>query len=310
MARKRELPLNLTSIDDLFTTQEERDERAKDKIEEIPLSEIDGFPEHPYHVRDDEDMQHLVESVREIGIITPAKLRRKDDGRYELVSGHRRKHAARLAGLETIPSVVKDMTHDEAIIEMVDANLQRERILPSEKAFAYKMKIDAIKRQGKRSDLTSVPSAQKLTSREIVAMQAGESQDQVRRYVRLTELVPELLGLVDEGKMGMRPAVELSYLSTDEQLALYDAMEQESCTPSHAQAIKLRKFSQERGLSFDACLCVMREEKPNQAEQLRIPNEAISRFFKPNATREEKAQRIVKALELLEKQERKRSLER
>lgn len=310
MARRKELPLNLPSVDDLFTTQEERDERAKDKIEEIPLSEIDGFPEHPYHVRDDEDMQHLVESVREVGIITPAKLRRKNDGRYELVSGHRRKHAAKLAGLVTIPSVIKDMTHDEAIIEMVDANLQRERILPSEKAFAYKMKIDAIKRQGKRSDLTSVPVAQKLTSREIVATQAGESQDQVRRYIRLTELVPEILELVDDGKIGMRPAVELSYLSKAEQLALFDAMAQQSCTPSHAQAIKLRRFSAEGRLSPDVCLSIMCEEKPNQAEQLRIPNEAISRFFKPNATREEKAQRIVKALELLEKQERKRSLER
>lgn len=310
MARRKEIPLNLTSIDDLFTTQEERDDRSKDKIEEIPLSEIDGFPGHPYHVRDDEDMQRLVDSVREVGILAPAKLRRKDDGRYELVSGHRRKHAAKLAGLETIPSVIKDMTHDEAIIEMVDANLQRERILPSEKAFAFKMKLDAIKRQGKRSDLTSVPLAQKLTSREIVAMQAGESQDQVRRYIRLTELVPKILELVDDGKIGMRPAVELSYLSKAEQFALFDAMEQQSCTPSHAQAIKLRRFSVEGRLSPDVCLSIMCEEKPNQAEQLRIPNEAISRFFKPNATREEKAQRIVKALELLEKQERKRSFER
>lgn len=313
MARRKELPLNLPSVDDLFTTQEERDDQSKDKVEEIPLSEIDDFPEHPFIVRDDEDMARLVESVREVGILTPVRLRRKDDGRYELVSGHRRKMAAELAGLDALPSTIHDMTRDEAIIEMVDANLQRERILPSEKAFSYKMKLAAMKRQGKRNDLTSSPSgmkSQRKQSLELIGEAGGDSRNTVHRYIRLTELIPQILTLVDNGKIGMRPAVELSYLSDDEQLALYDAMEQESCTPSHAQAIKLKKFSQERGLSFDVCLCVMREEKPNQAEQLRIPNEAISRFFKPNATREEKAQRIVKALELLEKQERKRSLER
>lgn len=313
MARGKELPMNLPSVDDLFTSQEERDERTREKIEEISLSEIDDFPEHPFHVRDDDELQRLAESVREVGVITPVKLRRKDDGRYELVSGHRRKHAAGLAGLDTLPSVVKTMTRDEAIIEMVDANLQRERILPSEKAFSYKMKLDAIKRQGQRSDLTCAPVAHKLKgrrSRDVIAEEAGESKDQIRRYVRLTELIPEILELVDEGSIGMRPAVEISYLSKTEQVDLFKAIEMQSCTPSHAQTIKLKRFSSEGRLSADVIYSIMCEEKPNQAEQFRMSNEQLSRFFKPNMTKEEKAARIVKALELLEKQERKRSLER
>lgn len=314
MARGKELPMNLPSLDDLFTSQSERDDRAKERIEEIPLSLIDGFPGHPFAVRDDEEMQRLVESVREVGILAPVMLRRAEDGRYELVSGHRRKRAAELAGLDAIPSIARDMTRDEAIIEMVDANLQRERILPSEKAFSYKMKLEAMKRQaGRPGKINGAPVEHHLRgrkSRDVIAEEAGESKDQVRRYIRLTELVPEILELIDEGRIGMRPAVELSYLTKTEQLALHDAMEQQSCTPSHAQAIKLRRFSKEGRLSPDVCLSIMCEEKPNQAEQFRIPSERISRFFKPNATKEEKAARIVKALELLEKQERKRSLER
>lgn len=313
MARGKELPMNLPSLDDLFTSQEERDERAKEKIEEIQLSLIDDFPDHPFHVRDNEEMQRLAESVLEVGVLTPAKLRRKVDGRYELISGHRRKRASELAGKETLPCIVKDMTRDEAIIEMVDANLQRERILPSEKAFSYKMKLEAMKRQGQRSDLTCAPLAHKLKgkrSRDIVAEEAGESKDQVRRYIRLTELIPEILEIVDEGGIGMRPAVEISYLSKSEQVDLFKAMEQQSCTPSHAQAIKLKRFSSEGRLSADVIYSIMCEEKPNQAEQFRIPSEQISRFFKPSMSREEKTARIVKALELLEKQERKRSLER
>lgn len=313
MPRGKELPLNLTSFDDLFKNQAERDDQAKEKIEEIPLCEIDDFPDHPFHVRDDEDMVRLAESVREVGVLTPVRLRRKDDGRYELVSGHRRKHAAELAGLDTLPCVVKDMTRDEAIIEMVDANLQRERILPSEKAYSYKMKLDAMKRQGQRSDLTCAPTAHKLKgkrSRDIIAEEAGESKDQIRRYIRLTELIPEILTLVDEGSIGMRPAVEISYLPKSEQVALADAIQSEACTPSHAQAIKMRRFSEQGKLTPEVVQSIMCEEKPNQAEQFRIPSEKISRFFKPNATKEEKAARIVKALELLEKQERKRSLER
>lgn len=306
--------MNLPSLDDLFTSQEERDERAKEKIEEIQLSLIDDFPDHPFHVRDNEEMQRLAESVLEVGVLTPAKLRRKEDGRYELISGHRRKRASELAGKETLPCIVKDMTRDEAIIEMVDANLQRERILPSEKAYSYKMKLEAIKRQAGRPPLINgAPVEHHLRgkkSRDVIAEQAGESKDQVRRYIRLTELIPEILEIVDEGGIGMRPAVEISYLSKSEQVDLFKAMEQQSCTPSHAQAIKLKRFSSEGRLSADVIYSIMCEEKPNQAEQFRIPSEQISRFFKPSMSREEKTARIVKALELLEKQERKRSLER
>lgn len=313
MARGKELPMNLPSLDDLFTSQEERDDQAKEKIEEIPISLIDDFLGHPFHVRDDEDMMRLADSIREVGVLTPVKLRRKDDGRYELVSGHRRKHAAELAGLDALPCVVKDMTRDEAIIEMVDANLQRERILPSEKAYSYKMKLDAMKRQGQRSDLTSSPPGmkpQRRQSLEIIGEAGGDSRNTVHRYIRLTELIPEILTLVDEGSIGMRPAVEISYLPKSEQVALADAIQSEACTPSHAQAIKMRRFSEQGKLTPEVVQSIMCEEKPNQAEQFRIPSEKISRFFKPNATKEEKAARIVKALELLEKQERKRSLER
>lgn len=313
MTRGKELPMSLPSLDDLFTSQEERDERTKEKIEEIPLSDIDAFPDHPFHVRDDEDMLRLVDSVLEIGVLTPAKLRRKDGGRYEIVSGHRRRYAAELAGLSTLPSVVKEMTRDEAIIEMVDANLQRERILPSEKAYSYKMKLNALKRQGQRNDLTSSPAGMKFQGKQslqVVGETGGDSRNTVHRYIRLTELIPEILKLVDEGSIGMRPAVEISYLPKTEQVDLLKAMERQSCTPSHAQAIKLKRFSSEGRLSTDVIYSIMCEEKPNQAEQFRIPSEQISRFFKPSATREEKAARIVKALELLDKQERKRSLER
>lgn len=313
MARGKELPMNLPSLDDLFTSQEERDDQAKEKIEEIPISLIDDFLGHPFHVRDDEDMMRLADSIREVGVLTPVRLRRKDDRHYELVSGHRRKHAAELAGLDTLPCVVKDMTRDEAIIEMVDANLQREKILPSEKAYSYKMKLDAMKRQGQRSDLTSSPpgmKSQRRQSLEIIGEAGGDSRNTVHRYIRLTELIPEILTLVDEGSIGMRPAVEISYLPKSEQVALADAIQSEACTPSHAQAIKMRRFSEQSKLTPEVVQSIMCEEKPNQAEQFRIPSEKISRFFKPNATKEEKAARIVKALELLEKQERKRSLER
>ncbi|WP_101723474.1 ParB/RepB/Spo0J family partition protein [Eggerthella timonensis] len=313
MPRGKELPLNLTPFDDLFKSQAERDDQAKEKIEEIPLSLIDDFPEHPFIVRDDEDMMRLVESVREVGVLTPVRLRRKDDGRYELVSGHRRKHAAELAGLDTLPCVVKDMTRDEAIIEMVDANLQRERILPSEKAYSYKMKLDAMKRQGQRSDLTSSPpgmKSQRRQSLEIIGEAGGDSRNTVHRYIRLTELIPKILALVDEGSIGMRPAVEISYLPKSEQVALADAIQSEACTPSHAQAIKMRRFSEQGKLTPEVVQSIMCEEKPNQAEQFRMPSEQLSKFFKPSMTKEEKAARIVKALELLEKQERKRSLER
>ena len=244
---------------------------------------------------------------------SPLIVRPKEEGRYELISGHRRKHAAELAGLKTAPVIVRDMSRDETVIAMVDSNLQREEILPSEKVFSYRMKRDAMKRQGQRGDLTSLPVAQRSrgkTSRELVAEQAGESQDQVRRYIRLTELIPDILAIVDEKGLGMRPAVALSRLPKKEQVALFETMECEMCVPSHAQAIKLRQFSTEGRLSVDVIASIMSEDKPNQVEQFKIPNSRISQFFKPGTCKEEKEAWIVKGLELLERQERKRDRER
>lgn len=266
-------------------------------IKQIPIAQIDDFPEHPFQVRMDEDMDQLVESVKSRGIITPITLRTKEDGRYEIVSGHRRRKACELAGLETVPAEIKELTRDEAIILMVESNLQRSVILPSEKAFAYKMRLEAMKRQGQRTDLTSVPAAQKLTSREQLGKEVGESQDQVRRYIRLTELQPTLLDQVDEGKIAMRPAVELSYLSAEEQEELAEAMEMADATPSHAQAIKMRKFSQEGRLTPEVIESIMTEEKPNQKEKFYI---SMDRFRKlvPNKVPQKQAEDFVfKAIE-------------
>lgn len=313
MPRAREIPFNLPSVDELFTDQEERDDALREKVTDIPLSLIDPFPDHPFHVRDDDDMADLVTSVASVGILTPLTVRPKEDGRYELVSGHRRKRAAERAGLSEVPAVVRQMTRDEAIVAMVDANMQRERILPSEKAFSYKMKLEALKRQGHRTDLTCVPSEHKLRgtkARDLVARESGESASQIRRYIRLTELLPELLDMVDEGSIGMRPAVEISYLTKTEQLALYRAIETQACTPSHAQAIKLRRHSEDGALTPALIQSIMEENKPNQIEQFRIPRGKIARFFRPDASREAIEERIVKGLELLEKQERKRGLDR
>lgn len=313
MARSREIPISLPSVDDLFTTQEERDEAAREKVSELPLGAIDPFPDHPFRVRDDEEMADLASSVAERGVLTPVVVRPKGDGRYELVSGHRRKRAAELAGLSEIPAIVRDMGEDEAVVAMVDANMQRERVLPSEKAFAYRMKLDAMKRQGRRTDLTCAPSGHKsrgVKARDVLAAQTGESKSQIQRYIRLTELLPELLDLVDEGRMGMRPAVELSYLPKREQVALWYAIEAQACTPSHAQAIKMRSFSREGRLSEDVILSIMCEEKPNQAEQFRMTKAKLGRFFKPGTSREAMEERIVRALELLERQERRRGCER
>lgn len=313
MARSREIPISLPSADDLFTTQEERDEAAREKVSELPLGAIDPFPDHPFRVRDDEEMNDLASSVAECGVLTPIVVRPKEDGRYELVSGHRRKRAAELAGLSEIPAIVRDMGEDEAVVAMVDANMQRERVLPSEKAFAYRMKLDAMKRQGRRTDLTSSPSGMKSPGRqtlEIIGSAAGDSRNTVHRYIRLTELLPELLDLVDECRMGIRPAVELSYLPKREQMALWYAIEAQACTPSHAQAIKMRSFSREGRLSEDVILSIICEEKPNQVEQFRMPKAKLGRFFKPGTSREAMEERIVRALELLERQERRRGCER
>lgn len=298
----------LTSVDDLFSTQESRDEAKLERVINLPPGEISDFPNHPFKVRMDEEMQQMEESVKEHGVLVPALVREKPGGGYEMVAGHRRKRAAELAELSEIPCIVRSLTDDEAIIVMVDSNLQREKILPSEKAFAYKMRLDAMKRQGQRTDLTSVPVAQKLTSRAELGKVVGESQDQVRRYIRLTYLLPEILDMVDDGKIALRPAVELSYLAEKEQHFLLDTMFSEDCTPSHAQAIKMRKFSQEGKLNPDVILSIMQEEKPNQKEQIKIPKERISRYFAPGTPAQKIEDTIIKALELYRK--RQRSMER
>lgn len=298
----------LTSVDDLFSTQESRDEAKLERVINLSPGEISDFPNHPFKVRMDEEMQQMAESVKEHGVLVPALVREKPGGGYEMVAGHRRKRAAELAELPEIPCIVRNLTDDEAIIVMVDSNLQREKNLPSEKAFAYKMRLDAMKRQGQRTDLTSVPLAQKLTSRAELGKVVGESQDQVRRYIRLTYLLPEILDMVDDGKIALRPAVELSYLAEKEQHFLLDTMFSEDCTPSHAQAIKMRKFSQEGKLNPDVILSIMQEEKPNQKEQIKIPKERISRYFAPGTPAQKIEDTIIKALELYRK--RQRSMER
>ena len=273
MAKNREINMNLPSADDLFTTQEERDQKNQEYVKDISIYEITDFPNHPFKVKMDDKMLETIESVRDHGVLVPALVREKSTGGYEMISGHRRKMASELAGLENIPCIVRNLSDDEAVIVMVDSNLQREEILPSEKAFAYKMKLEAMKRQGKRTDLTSEPMARKLKgkeSAEILGEQVGESKDTIRRYIRLTELIPEILEMVDNKKIAMRPAVELSYLPKEEQEILYDTMESEDCTPSHAQAIKIRKFSAEGRLNEDVLLSIMAEEKPNQVEQWRV----------------------------------------
>ena len=303
--------IKLTSLDDLFSTEESRAEEEKERIQEIPITEIDGFPEHPFHVDVDDAMREMVESIKRFGVLSPAVARQKEDGRYELISGHRRKKACELAGIEKMPVIVRNMDRDEAIIFMVDSNLQRERLLPSEKAFSYKMKLDAMKRkQGERTDLTSAPMVQKLTSREVLAEKSGDSHEQVRRYIRLTELTSDLLQMVDEGKIAFRPAVELSYLSKEEQASLLMTMESEICTPSLAQAIKIKKFSQEGRLNDDVILSILSEEKPNQKEVYKLPKERLDKYF-PRGTPPEKIEEIIfKALELHRKRERSREKER
>ena len=296
------LDLGLTSaLDELFMDDQGRAENRLPKIYEIPLTEIDDFPDHPFYVRNDEDMDQLVASVKERGIITPVMLRRKEDGRYEMVSGHRRKKACELAGQETIKAEIRDLTRDEAIMLMVESNLQRSKILPSEKAFAYKMRLDAMKRQGERTDLTSVPVAQKLTSREELGKLVGESQDQVRRYIRLTNLVPELLHMVDDGRIALRPAVELSYLHTAEQLSLVDTISYEESTPSLTQAIKMREFSKAGKLNPDVILSIMCETKGNQREKISISTEKIRKYIPKDLTPQKTEEYILAALEHYQK---------
>lgn len=296
---ERKSDFALPTLDDLFSIQEERDEARLEKIRDIPLDLIDDFPDHPFHVRDDEDMVQLVESIKTNGVLTPAVLRQKEDGRYEIVSGHRRKRACELAGLTTLRSEIKDLTRDEAIVYMVESNFQRTTILPSEKAFAYKMRLEAIKRQGQRTDLTSATLLQKSgkTSREIIAENSGESHEQVRKYIRLTNLIPELLQLVDEGRIKMRPAVELSYLDEDSQRDAALQIDINDCTPSHDQTIRMRKMFESGKLTTEAVEAIMLEEKPNQRERIVLHGDRVRSLIPKSVKLKDTEDYVCKALE-------------
>ena len=296
----RKSDFTLTKLDDLFTTQAQRDEEQLSKIRDIPLELIDDFPDHPFKVRDDEDMMQLVESVKERGVITPATVRQKEDGRYELVSGHRRKRACELAGFETLRSEIVDLNRDEATILMVESNFQRSEILPSEKAFAYKMRLEAMKRQGQRTDLTSNPLGRKSDGKEtaqIIGEQSGDSQTQVRRYIRITNLVSELLEFVDEGRIKMRPAVELSYLDEDCQRDVVDEIDLNDATPSHDQTIRMRKLFNEGNLTTEAIHAVMSEEKPNQKEKIVLRGDRVRQLIPKNIPVSQTEDFVCKALE-------------
>lgn len=292
----RKSNFTLQTLDDLFSTQEMRDEAKLAKIRDIPIEQIDDFPDHPFKVRDDEDMIQLVESIKERGVITPATVRQKDDGRYELVSGHRRKRACELAGFETLRCEVVDLTRDEATILMVESNFQRSQILPSEKAFAYKMRLDAMNRQGQRTDLTSAPLGQKF-SRETLAAESGDSHSQIQRYIRLTNLIPELLNLVDEGTMKMRPAVEISFLDEDCQHDLADEISLNDCTPSHDQTIRMRKLFDEGKLTPEAISAIMSEQKPNQRERIVLSGDRVRQLIPKSVSISQTEEYICKALE-------------
>ena len=311
MKSVQKIDLGLTGYDELFMNDAERKENKLPRIYDIPLSEIDDFPDHPFKVKLDEDMDQLVQSIKERGIITPVTLRPKEDGRYEIVSGHRRKKACELAGFDTVKAEVREMTRDEAIILMVESNLQRSVILPSEKAFSYKMRLEAMNRQGQRTDLTCDPVGHKLQgvkSVEIVADSSPDSKTQVQRYIRLTELIPELLDLVDEGRIAFRPAVELSYLQKEEQGALLEQISYADATPSLAQAIKLKRFSQDGKLNNEVIESIMSEEKPNQREKINIKYAEARRFIPASVPYEKTGDYIMKALEYYHRyQERQKS---
>ena len=303
----------MTPLDDLFSTDESRAEAQLEKVVTLNPADISDFPNHPFKVKQDEAMAEMVDSVKLYGVLAPALVRPKADGGYEMVAGHRRKCAATLAGITEMPCIVRNLTDDEATIIMVDSNLQRETILPSEKAFAYKMKLEAMKRQGQRSDLTSAPLEPKLKgsrSNEELAASSPDSRSQIQRYIRLTELIPSVLDMVDSGKIAFRPAVELSYLSKEQQQSLYDTMECEDCTPSLAQAIKMKEFSRDGKLTEEVILSIMQEEKPNQREQFKMPKERISKYFAPGTPAQKIEDTIIKALELYRRRERQRDMER
>lgn len=298
--------IGIPSLDeDAFVSDKKKAEDHAEKIVEIPIHKIVDFPNHPFQVRNDEEMKELIDSVGKSGVISPAIVRPKEDGSYEMIAGHRRKYACLQNGLKTIPCITRNLSDEEAVMIMVDTNLrQRQTILPSEKAFAYKMKLEAMKRQGERSDLTSVPPAQKLqgkTSRQLLAEQVGESQDQIRRYIRLTYLIEPLLKLVDEGQIAMRPAVELSYLEPHAQHRVLEEMEINVCSPSHDQTIRMRKAQEEGKLTDEVISAIMQEEKPNQIEKIRLSSQRISRFFAPRTSVREMENEIVKALEIYQR---------
>ena len=291
--RTSDFTLPTNSLDELFSSQEERDDAKLERVKDIPLTELHPFKDHPFKIQNDDEMKRLMESIQKFGTLTPALARPLPEGGYELISGHRRLAACQVLGIETMPVIVRNMTDDEAVIAMVDANLQREHILPSEKAFAYKMKLDAIKHQGK----ASVQVAEKLLSVEKVADDAGESKDQVRRYIRLTYLIPELLSMVDDGKIAFNPAVEISYLEQSEQRVLLNAMELNDCTPSHAQSIRLKKLSQEGVLQDQTIYDILAEQKPNQQEQYKFKREDIRKYFPQSYTDKQVCDTVIKLLE-------------
>ena len=289
--------IHLSSFDDLFQTDESREDMKKEKLMDIPISKIQDFPEHPYKVKDDENMVELVESVKTRGLIQPILVRPIDNGMYEMVSGHRRKRAFEIAGIEKIPARVQNLTRDEAILSMVDSNLQRDEILPSEKAFAFKMRLEAMKRQGQRTDLTSSPLETKLRATEQIALDVGESREQIDRFIRLTNLIPAMLDLVDDKKIAMRPAVEISYLTPEEQLNLADAIDAEQCTPSHDQTLRMKRFSQEGKLTKEAIEAIMSEEKPNQREKSPFRDSRISNAIPKAIPKEQQCEFVIKAIE-------------
>ena len=300
MPQEKKPRFTLGTVDDMFTTQEMRDDAKLARIHEIPLDEIDEFPEHPYKVKDDEDMMNLVESIRENGVLTPATVRKKEDGRYEMLSGHRRWRACQLLGMDTLRCEIVELDRDAATIFMCDSNLQRTVILPSEKAFAYKMRLDAMNRQGKRTDLTSAPLGQKLkgmSSRDMLAKEVGEGSEQIRRYIRLTELIPQLLEMVDEGKIALRPAVEISYLPKDLQKELLDNIEMEACTPSHDQTLRMRNLLRQNKLTPEVITMIMQEEKPNQKEKIILRDDRTRNLLPKNLPVIQREEYIIKALE-------------
>lgn len=297
MPNARDIEMKLPSLDDLFSSQEERDDAKLKRIYEIPLDEIDPFPDHPFKVRDDEDMMNLVESVRTNGVLTPATVRKKEDGRYELLSGHRRMRACELAGIDTLRCEIVDMSRDEGTVFMVESNFQRTTILPSEKAFAYKMRLEAMNRQGRRYDLTSCPVGTKLRSDEELSNSVNDSVRQIHRYIRLTELLPEILDMVDEGQIAMRPAVELSYIPKIQQGMIWESMELEGCTPSYAQAIRLRRLSAENKLTPEAVEAIMMEQKPNQKERIILRGDRFNRLFPPDLPISKREDYVAAAME-------------